>query len=491
MGEHLRLRGKIWYGALYVDAIRVERSTSCTEKEAARAVLRQWERDAADPDRASANVTLNDALNLLLDNRRARVPNGDGSAKTVAYYTEKSGHLVRCLGHDFQLASLRNASPVWTYIDRRRKEGAADTSIAKELVALRGALRLAKERGLWRGDIDAVIPKTFRPVYRPKTRSPTRPEVLRLLAQLRPAAAAVVAFIVATSAELGALQRAKPDDIPARLDSADLRVRVRGTKNEYRNRVVPIVTDEQRLLLAFAAKHAVRRDGSLFGPLHNFGRELELAATKAGLEHLSAHALRKACGQWLIDVGVPLELVSRVMGHGDTRITETVYARVKEEDMANRMIDAIDPRYASVARRARRKRKIVETITELPAPRVERTKFIVNGVARTLSEWARVSRISKTTLYNRVVLHNMSMADALALGSGGSGRLLPKSKRRPFETRRDCRTGAADLVDIGVLNGRSRRIRDRQTPQIQRENGYARSDSNGRHSASKADALSS
>jgi hypothetical protein len=124
------------------------------------------------------------------------------------------------------------------------------------------------------------------------------------------------------------------------------------------------------------------------------------------------------------------------------------------------------------------------------APRTERVTFVVNGVARTLSQWARVSRISKTTLYNRVVLHNMSMGDALALGSGGSGRLLPKSKRRPFETGR-CRTGAAHWVEIGALRGRSRRVRNRQTPQIPFDTEYARSDSNGRHSASKADALSS
>jgi integrase len=52
------------------------------------------------------------------------------------------------------------------------------------------------------------------------------------------------------------------------------------------------------------------------------------ASKKAGIEPLSPHALRKAAGQWLIDLGMPLELVSRVLGHADTRITETVYARV-------------------------------------------------------------------------------------------------------------------------------------------------------------------
>ena len=54
--------------------------------------------------------------------------------------------------------------------------------------------------------------------------------------------------------------------------------------------------------------------------------------------------LRKAAGQWLIDLGVPLELVSRALGHADTRITETVYAKIKDED---RNADRTKPESAS------------------------------------------------------------------------------------------------------------------------------------------------
>src|SRR5580704_2788774 len=122
MAEHLRLRGGIWYGSVYVDSVRIERSTGCTEEEAARAVLRSWERNAADPDSAAATTTLNDALNLLLVDRRARVPNGTGSVKTVRYYKEKAGHLVRCLGHGLRLVVLQDATRVWGYIDQRRFE---------------------------------------------------------------------------------------------------------------------------------------------------------------------------------------------------------------------------------------------------------------------------------------------------------------------------------------------------------------------------------
>ena len=82
---HLRQRGKIWYATVYDEhGNRDERSTGCTDKAAARAVLATWEREAADPDRAAAATTLNDALTLLLEDRAARVTNGDGSEETVS-----------------------------------------------------------------------------------------------------------------------------------------------------------------------------------------------------------------------------------------------------------------------------------------------------------------------------------------------------------------------------------------------------------------------
>jgi hypothetical protein len=42
-------------------------------------------------------------------------------------------------------------------------------------------------------------------------------------------------------------------------------------------------------------------------------------------------------------MGIPVELVSRFMGHASTSITERVYARVREDPVADRMLDAIDP----------------------------------------------------------------------------------------------------------------------------------------------------
>lgn len=189
-----------------------------------------------------------------------------------------------------------------------------------------------------------------------------------------------------------------------------------------------------------------------------------------------------AAGQWLIDLGVPLELVSRVLGHADTRITETVYAKIKDEDVTDRMLNAIDPRYAKKAHRARGAKKVVETIKKLPAPRTSRVLYEVGGVERTLVQWAETSGISKTTLFHRVVTSGMTMADAFALAKGTKGRRLPgtttaaavqqpkkitapKAQPRARRVDRaaaaidhacasfdsdadgDCRTGAADRLD--------------------------------------------
>src|ERR1700722_138779 len=138
---HLRRRGKILYATVYVEGRRIERSTGCTAEEAAGAILGEWEREAADPLRATSNTTLNDVLTLLLDDRTARVANDDGSEATVSFSRRTSGHLVRYFGHDFRVVRLADSTQVWQCIGARLQECAKDTSIKKEVVTLRAGLR--------------------------------------------------------------------------------------------------------------------------------------------------------------------------------------------------------------------------------------------------------------------------------------------------------------------------------------------------------------
>lgn len=444
---HLRKRGKVWHGTFHIDGIAVERSTRTANRSKAWELLVKWQQEAADPASATSSTTLNDALSIVLDDRRAQVTSKGRSEQTVKFYEKKAGLLLSHFGHDFPIANFKDSSLVWKYIDARRATGVQDSTIEKETITLSVALKLAKERGRWAGDIDEVIPLSFRPEYVPKERSPTREEVLKLLPHLGAATAALTCFVLATGAEWASLGRVHPKDIPTDLDASDVRQAVKGSKNRNRNRRVIIVTDEQRVLLAYAARHAKGSEDQLFVQLNNVRRELAQGAKKAGIEHLSPHSLRRAAGQWLIDLGVPLEVVSRFMGHASTRITEQVYARIKDEDLADRAIDSMDPIYAQRARKARGAKARIKTITKLPPPRRGVKTYEVDGEQHTLGEWSKLTGISKSTLHHRVVEVGMTMKDALKLGKGQRGRMLVE-KAQVTRSRPARGTAASDLLTL-------------------------------------------
>ncbi len=415
----LRRRGDVWYAVVYVGGRAVERSTGERDRDAAARVAASWATGAATPARDQAPpATLNDALADLIEDRRAKARGGDRSERTVDYYETKAGSLLACFGHEFLISAWeRDSSESWTYIRWRRASGVADLTTFKELGVLRTALSIAAEQGLFHGSPKLAIPASFKPGTSISTRSPTRQEFLKLVPHLHPDAAAVVAFVLATSAEWSALERAESADLPKKL-AAPFRIHVRGSKNEGRDRHVHIVTDEQVALVKLVKAYAKGEGGKLFASLGNFDRTLKAACEAAGIEAASAGDFRHAAGQWLLDVGTPVELVSRNMGHASTAITERVYARVKSDLVGDRMLDAIPSRYTRGATRARSKAdRVVATVTAIPAPKTP-TYYEVRGVERTLSGWAQASGIKKNTLHSRLAA-GMSMAEAVAKGPGG------------------------------------------------------------------------
>ncbi len=498
--EHLYRRGRVWWCWFYdPDGALTRRSTGSTDKKAARARLAEWERVSADPN-AHQDQTLNDCLQTLIADRRLRTGNVN-----VAFIEAKVKPLVTVLGHHRCISALRISSVAWTYIDERRRvsvEGTrvSDRTIRRELGVLRTALALAKSRGLWSGDLDALVPPNFTPAPAPKGDTISRAESLRLFPHLSPDAAAASAFALATGAELSALRNALRADIPEDLATCS-RILVRGTKNNRRHAAVPVVTDEQRLLLSYAQRHGQGANGKLFGNLHRLFKELQAACLKEKMTAISPHDLRRSAGQWMVNIGVPIELVSKFMRHADTRITETIYASVRQEDVGDRILAAIDPSYATQAHQGHEKPR-VETLKDIPEPRKTVARLDVDGVARTLTEWSAMSGIPKTTLHHRVVTRGMTMADAISVGRANYSKRTPSSTRASaptvaegsFESPTDCEKGVQVSMDGPAPNGPGETLARHIPPQIVGESlnfRYARSDSNGRHSASKADALSS
>ena len=85
-----------------------------------------------------------------------------------------------------------------------------------------------------------------------------------------------------------------------------------------------------------------RPDGSLVNP-RNFGnRVIELAA-RAKVTPITAHCLRDTHASLLAKRGVPLEVVSKRLGHADIRVTAERYVHVYRESdaAAARVLDTL------------------------------------------------------------------------------------------------------------------------------------------------------
>jgi integrase len=292
---------------------------------------------------------LKDAFDRLIretESNAKALPRPRASMATVDFYRGKAEILLRILGN-LPLLEV-NAACVDAYIRGRRNAEIRESTIAKEIGTWRAALKVAKRAGLWGGDIAEVFPTGFSPRYEARERWLTYEEWRRLVADaeaqgmpestraLRRGLLAAVAFMVATSAEWGAFERARREDV----DLERFRVHVRGTKDAQkagnRDRVIPIVHLGHAYLLAFAMRHA-DGIGRLFRARSNFRRDLAATCVRVGIERLSPNDLRRTHATWLRRAGVPAGQIGTILGHVNGRLVEKVYGRIKPIDLESAM----------------------------------------------------------------------------------------------------------------------------------------------------------
>ena len=355
------LREPYLYAVWYDDAgRRFRRSTKCGPHDLKRAVEVRAQLIASggkthrdDPDHHPKGATLGHVLGAFIGAREGLAERGIRSTATVDYYLKKAGVLRGYFepdGSGFPIARL-TGDLIEQYIETRRHE-ADDTTIGKELALLKGALKAAKKRHEYEGDIDMVFvtPDDFDSGYKPRKTFLSREQLATLIEQLPAQRAAVVAFIVATTCELRALGFAMRTDVTYD-GKRPTEVQVHGTKRETRERAVPIVTDDQERLLRFALQHADGTDGRLFSSWSNIRRDLREAVDRANeierkagrrpLPYVSPNDLRRTAGSWLRASGIALDHVGKVMGHKDSKMVELVYGQLTTNELANLMRQAV------------------------------------------------------------------------------------------------------------------------------------------------------
>ena len=70
-------------------------------------------------------------------------------------------------------------------------------------------------------------------------------------------------------------------------------------------------------------------------PNQKYNVKLKIVADAAGIDkNITTHDGRRTCGYMLLNAGVPISVVSRVLGHSSIRQTEVAYARVLDETIA-------------------------------------------------------------------------------------------------------------------------------------------------------------
>lgn len=226
-------------------------------------------------------------------------------ASTAASYRGHSLPVLRILGTDIRLSDITRAK-IGEYIGERRAESIKAHTIAKELVVIRQAMLEAKARGDFDGDVAALVPK-FKGEYQPKTNW-LSPAQFGVLIGLAPAhRRSWLMLQVYTSANRGEVGRMTW----AHIDMGARLVTVPGTKRDSRLRIVPM----HEALHAFLG--SLDRSQALVRPWPSVNGWMLKACLRAKpkLPHTTPNDLRRTFGSWLVQAGVDLLHVARLMGN--------------------------------------------------------------------------------------------------------------------------------------------------------------------------------
>ncbi len=327
-------RGRIYYADYFDRQGRRRRdSTRTSDVKIARIRLRDFE--LATTDRAAhSSEVLDNALRYFVD-----VACAGKSGGTIDSYQKKARHVSRLLGATLLDRITREG--IERYIATRLEEEASSHSVHKELVVLRGTLASAHARGRTTTTAE-VVPK-FRAGYTPRTAYLTPEQFMLLVDHIVPPLRGKPKERAIREREarrigrtlyclLIALASPRRGELEAlRWEHVDLgRGVIRVPKGKTVGRPIAI-----HPVLRPWLESLDRGEGFVVEPWANVGRDLPDACERAGVPKCTPNDLRRTFASWLVQDGVSLLVVSRLLGHRTTRMVDLVYGQLDEATLAS------------------------------------------------------------------------------------------------------------------------------------------------------------
>lgn len=293
---------------------RYQRSTKTRDKKVAAERLRQWEL-AAIPESRGKRQRLSEAIDAVIATMHDKAPG------TIQMYEQKKNALVASMT-DLYIGDI-TLDVAQDHITRRLAAKIKPHTISKELIVLRRALKHAHKRGM----LPAVPPlPDYSPKYKPRETWLTPEQFAKLLPELEPHRRRWVGLACLAGGSAGEVERVRWSEVKF----VDGVLRMPGTKRETRDRWVPIVPSLYALLDDVPP---LQREGAVVDRWHSVRRDLHAACDRAKVPRVSPNDLRRTFASWLVQNGVDLFTVAKLMGHSSTRMVEKVYGKLTRENM--------------------------------------------------------------------------------------------------------------------------------------------------------------
>lgn len=279
---------------------------------------------AGDAKRVEAELI--HALHAQAQSRAPVVPGDPLLTELMADYTERHAHTLRSpataryhalrIGQWLEGRRASQAREVAAQIRDDLLAAYAPATVNRSLGTLKRALRLAWERGRTTVDYSGLVRRV--PEHNQRTTTLTLRQVQQIADHASPAVRAAIWLSVLTGCRRGEILALQREDIGR--DTLTIRA---GNTKTLRTRTVPIIAPARPWL-------ALVPLGINFEGLKSGFRR---AREAAGMPEVTFHDLRRSCGTLLIQRGVPLHVVSRLLGHSSTTVTQKVYAHLSDKQL--------------------------------------------------------------------------------------------------------------------------------------------------------------